>query len=432
MGPEAAQEFARRIKQLQIQDNERRDWLEATHARLEELIQKYSDSCSDLERERIAGRETQKLILEWEGRFTSLRQHVDDASFVLLLLDADADEYVFKDEYYLTPEGGRKAACELHKLAKEYIGTLEPNLAHLPIVIKAFANGNGMSKFLSDFGVTKPSKSLWNFAKDFSQAHASSDFVLVGSGKDRADKKIKGYFEQFVRNPTCRHIILGASHDNGYVRMLEDFSSDDSVVERVTLLHSYNIGKEFRNLPFRSTKMESVFRDASPKTPGNDSTCSDQGTVETEEIPATIPSTWAAVTGIDQEPSDNSTRSSTQSPTPIAVSVNKHGHRIDQALPRPTQSATDSWNYKIKVAKIRYCRAYHLKDGCPGGCGFSHGSLTDDEKGMWRVSLRREPCYDGLDCRRPKCYYGHNCFCKKTDCKFTKAEHAVHTKSSAL
>jgi hypothetical protein len=33
---------------------------------------------------------------------------------------------------------------------------------------------------------------MWSFAKAFSQAHAGSDFVFVGSGKDRADKKIKG------------------------------------------------------------------------------------------------------------------------------------------------------------------------------------------------------------------------------------------------
>lgn len=49
-----------------------------------------------------------------------------------------------------------------------------------------------MSSYLSKVGLAQSSTDMWSFAKAFSQAHAGSDFVFVGSGKDRADKKIKG------------------------------------------------------------------------------------------------------------------------------------------------------------------------------------------------------------------------------------------------
>lgn len=75
---------------------------------------------------------------------------------------------------------------------RDYLRVESADLAHLPIFIKAFANGDDMPKFLSNAGVVQSSQSLWNFAEGFSQAHALSDFVFVGNGRDRADKKIKG------------------------------------------------------------------------------------------------------------------------------------------------------------------------------------------------------------------------------------------------
>jgi hypothetical protein len=41
-----------------------------------ELSRKYEDCSSDLARERIAGRETQKRAAEWEREFQSLQQSV--------------------------------------------------------------------------------------------------------------------------------------------------------------------------------------------------------------------------------------------------------------------------------------------------------------------------------------------------------------------
>src|SRR4051812_41681720 len=64
---------------------------------------------------------------------------------------------------------------------------------------------------------------------------------------------IPGVFDQFIRSPMCKHVVFGACHDNGYVRKLEGFVRDPSVCGRLTLLKSFETGREFSSLPFRET-----------------------------------------------------------------------------------------------------------------------------------------------------------------------------------
>ena len=95
---------------------------------------------------------------------------------------------------------------------RNYLREAKPALASLPIIVKAFANVDGLSKFLVNAKVIQSPSSLWDFAKGFSQAHAKSDFVLVGSGKDRADKKVEGenVFFTFcsIHTLNCKQVFL--------------------------------------------------------------------------------------------------------------------------------------------------------------------------------------------------------------------------------
>lgn len=129
---------------------------------------------------------------------------------MLLLVDADADAYMaslertllitvlisqqFKDEYYSSSDGGRKAALDLQAQVKDHLTKVRPDLAGLPVITKAYVNGDGASKFLSRVGMMQPSVSFWEFGQEFSQAHPTSDFIFVGNGKDRADKKLNGNY----------------------------------------------------------------------------------------------------------------------------------------------------------------------------------------------------------------------------------------------
>lgn len=228
-----------------------------------------------------------------------------------------------------------------------------------------------------------------------------------------------------MRNPTCRHILFGACHDNGYVRMLEDFAEDDAIVERVTLLYSFSIGKEFKRLRFKSTTMDTIFRTTLPGVPTTATTVKHQGAPGTENAHPIIPKTWATLAISNQRVGEGLVPIKTNSTAARTVSVNAVGHRVDEQLPRPSKAAMNSWNHRVKVVKMRYCRMYHLNGSCQGGCGYSHGPLSDEEKLVYRRNLREEVCHTGLKCRDISCHYGHNCSCKNTRCKFSREMHDV-------
>lgn len=204
--------------------------------------------------------------------------------------------------------------------------------------------------------------------------------------------------------------------------MLEDFTEDNALVTRITLLHSFSVGKEFQNLPFQSTTMD-IFRTSLPsalevQTPDSGRKDSMMATSH-----GSTGVTWASLAKADS--SSNKDKKSKTAPYE-QVRVNAVGERIDAPLPKPPQSAITSWSHKIKVVNMRYCRLYQLIGNCSGGCGYSHGPLSDDEKLVFRSHLRFEVCRTGLDCRDAKCLYGHNCSCKKQSCRFPKESHGIH------
>ncbi|KAH6891427.1 hypothetical protein B0T10DRAFT_528593 [Thelonectria olida] len=326
----------------------------------------------------------------------------------------------FKDEYYKAPDGGRKAALEIRTQVKDYLDKEKPDLACLPIIVKAFANEDGLSQLLVKAGIIRTSQGLLGFTKDFSQACETADFVLVGSGKDRADKKINSVFRQFVNNPTCRHVIFGACHDNTYVRLLEDYATDASIAERVTLLHGFQVGREFGDLQFKSMKMPALFRDKPVKGGEPFDSAARQSVSESKPESNFVNSTWAAAIGAKPDGEATSSKMVKE-----AVRVNQAGQRVDEDLPEPPQQAVESWRHKTKVANMRYCRSHHLSGACAGGCNYSHGPLTDGEKLVYRRQLRAEVCHAGLQCRDAACVYGHNCLCSKPRCKFPAEMHRV-------
>ena len=108
-------------------------------------------------------------------------------------------------------------------------------------------------------------------------------FVDVGSGKERADHKIKGelftgrsspqisvyssdhnflieMLRLFWPNQQCRHIIFGGCHDNGYLPNLDSFKHDPNSSERITLLETTPASKGYTELKFSTARFPEVFR----------------------------------------------------------------------------------------------------------------------------------------------------------------------------
>jgi hypothetical protein len=89
-------------------------------------------------------------------------------------------------------KGGEHAADELSARVREYLRGIIPDLEKLDIVVKAFANLEGLGTVLVRTGRLKEMNSLRAFVTGFSSRLAFFDFVDVGAGKERADHKIRG------------------------------------------------------------------------------------------------------------------------------------------------------------------------------------------------------------------------------------------------
>ena len=211
--------------------------------------------------------------------------------------------------------------------------------------------------------------------------------------------------------------------------MLEDYALDSAVVGRVTLIHSSSVGKEFRELPFRSTEMSEVFRAVLPKASDgvvtaacrkrlwdvDDDDDTDTVTQAKRGRPKTTVSDGAC----------SAARRRTQCWTDRTIWVNAAGQRVDSRLPEPSQTALGAWPQIAKATKLQFCRAHHMNGNCRGECGYSHRPLSDEQRLAFRRSLREQVCHVGLSCRDASCYYGHNCSCQRKKCKFSREMHGV-------
>lgn len=204
------------------------------------------------------------------------------------------------------------------------------------------------------------------------------------------------------------------------------------MIKRVTLLHSFSTGKEFAKLPFQSMRMDTVFRTApldglesplavvSRKRPRIDST----------DFATRKP--WAISAESNPPRSSSTVSEGTNHGTDRTIWVNAIGQRVDSRLPQPVQAAPEVWSRRANKIKQKYCRAYHIRGDCRGGCTYLHGPLSDEEKLAFRKSLREKVCHTGLTCRDVDCYYGHNCTCDRDTCRFPREMHGVAVDSAEV
>lgn len=203
---------------------------------------------------------------------------------------------------------------------------------------------------------------------------------------------------------------------------------DNTVVERVTLLHSSSVGKEFKKLPFRSTEMTTLFRATVPKRSDGvvAAVCRKRlrNVHEDDTDSVTQPKRACSTTSVSDRVDSASDRRAYYW-ADRTIWVNASGQRVDSRLPELSQAALGAWPEIAKATKLQFCRAHHMNGNCRGGCGYSHSPLSDEERLAFRRSLREQVCHVGLSCRDVNCYYGHNCSCQRKKCKFSQEMHRV-------
>lgn len=132
---------------------------------------------------------------------------------------------------------------------------------HSKIVVRVFFNAGSHHGKLGKDGL-RSTPAVHTFMIQFSETHPLFDFLDCGSGRERADTKIKQNFELFVDNPYCRAVFLAVCYDAGFVRMLEPYQYSEDALTKIVLIRAGQVAPAFLSVPmFKVTEFASVFRE---------------------------------------------------------------------------------------------------------------------------------------------------------------------------
>ncbi|KZL68743.1 ccch zinc finger protein [Colletotrichum incanum] len=366
----------------------------------------------DLENECDARRRLQ----EEAQQHRDWRERQSRSPFVVALIDADADEYIFRDDFIKKGEdGGKIAADSLLAALQSHINQLYGGFIHMDFVVRAFANVSGLEMALKRDSRLQNCSQLRDFVTGFNNGGSLFDFVDVGPGKERADTKIRGEIHLFpfsdwpvgarcsienmrffLDSSQCQHIVVACGYDTGYAPFLGQLVGDKKIANRITLLEGPPFPLAIRKLGLKTTRFSSVFQEEPHLAHGQGSIVSDVNTISAVRPPFASFSGW-------RNPKAQFWRLA-------PVVRNEAGRRVDKAL-----LVDDATVERIQAKNL--CFFLFLRGECKIN-GFHrnhhHQELTDNEfDALWYVA-RKGRCKKsqkadagGVDCSDERCVYGH-------------------------
>lgn len=164
--------------------------------RLTLLDNEYKAKCRDYDNERTSRHHWQEKAENLERDLASLRTTVDGSSFVQVLIDGDAS--YFHDT--LIRAGAMGASEAAHMLLTEIKSHIQPlGIGNeLPILVNIYANLGGLSGKLTHIGLIGNPGDMYTFVRSFNTSQPLFNFVDVGSGKEKADHKLRGKFALLI------------------------------------------------------------------------------------------------------------------------------------------------------------------------------------------------------------------------------------------
>ncbi|KAL9106286.1 MAG: hypothetical protein Q9227_008685 [Pyrenula ochraceoflavens] len=183
--------------------------------------------------------------------------------FVVVLVDGDA--YFFQDTYVQAGKnGGVSVAQDIRSEVSKYIGNHPRIPSHSSIVVRIFMNkSTACSRATERLGenMTRPFDDCLTNA---SQSMHLFDIIDCGVGKERVDQKIHANFNLHINNSHCHAILLAACHDNGYMRLLEQYIGNMILQQKIALITTTQVGSEFGDMlapngPFEGLNWPKIF-----------------------------------------------------------------------------------------------------------------------------------------------------------------------------
>ncbi|KAK7694623.1 hypothetical protein QCA50_001810 [Cerrena zonata] len=198
-----------------------------------------------------------KQITRLERNIGSLK---DDNPLVVCLIDGDGN--IFSSELIKLGEtGGHQAALLLNKGLTGHMESLDSDegfSSRGQIWLTVYCNKSGLLETLTNNNVCT-AEQFENFVIGFNQAAPLFSFVDVGSGKERADEKIKECLRVFTRFPQTSKVFFGGAHDNGYISILNQLQNEGLRNKLVVLRGYKELAYELKNLKLPTLEIVGLF-----------------------------------------------------------------------------------------------------------------------------------------------------------------------------
>lgn len=252
-------------------------------------------------------------------------------------------------------------------------------------------------------------------------------------------------FKLHLNDYHCHHIYFGCSHDNGYARLLEQYT-EPTHTTRITLVEGVPFERELKFLQsqFSCVKFDDLFRPnkisiynpsqhptSQPAPSQSARTSSDTYGVPLSQAqniyqspyqpmigdtsPSTAPnnapmmnpkaSSWASTATAAAQlvsPPATPTPAVSQSISSKDIPRNRYGQRVDPPVVYDKEVVN-------RVRNLKLCNVHFLRKDCQyDPCTHDHCyKITKNELTSLRSIARNVPCYFGNECDDPKCIYGH-------------------------
>ncbi|KAF2204218.1 hypothetical protein GQ43DRAFT_191939 [Delitschia confertaspora ATCC 74209] len=216
--------YRERLAQFKILEEKRFELIEELLEKLEKAEARLAQTELDLKSEQNVRRRLQTEVVEAKERESNLAVQSKEREaalvekqsrkpFVLVLIDADAEGYMFQDKYITRrAQGGEALADELLVRIREYLRPLYDDADSLDILVRVYANLEGMANILVRDGKVRNLGQLRAFATGFCGRIAGFDWVDVGIGKEGGSaRKVRENLHLWAQNVHLRHLILGLS-----------------------------------------------------------------------------------------------------------------------------------------------------------------------------------------------------------------------------
>ncbi|KAF2737255.1 hypothetical protein EJ04DRAFT_488222 [Polyplosphaeria fusca] len=257
--------YRERLAQFKILEEKRFELIEELLAKLETCESQLAQTRLDLESEQNVRRTLQAEVVEAKEKETALAQKQARRPFALVLIDADAEGFMFQDKYITRrAQGGESLADELLIRMREYLRPLFEDADSIDIIVRAYANLEGMANYLVRQDKVRNLGQLRAFSTGFCGRISSFDWIDVGVGKEGgAGRKVRENLAFYSSNSHLRHVVIACSPADLPSSLLSTLPLD-----KITLIESAPLPASLTSLPLKTAKFGTLFTaPPPPKSP---------------------------------------------------------------------------------------------------------------------------------------------------------------------